>query len=202
MPRHLEVRRLGLDLDNTLIDYKASFEFLAPRFGIDRPSATRDQIRRQLRRADDDEEWQRFQSLLYTEGLESALPAPGAVELIRGCSKKAIEVFIVSHKTKRGPERFGGRNLRAPALQWLTVHDLVPHPIPEGHVSFTDSVQDKVRTIAALRLDVFVDDLAEVLSHPQWPSSTLGLRFCPASLGGDAAKGNVDFPALSDWLGL
>ena len=202
IPRHLEVRRLGLDLDNTLIDYTASCKFLAPNFGIDESSATRDVIRGQLRHPDNDEEWQRFQSLLYTDGLDSALPASGAVDLIRGCTNRGIEVFIVSHKTKSGPERFGARSLRAPALQWLTNHNLVPSLIPKDHVFFTDSVDAKVESIANLRLDVFVDDLPEVLSHPKWPSSTLGLRFCSTSFGDDSPNWCVDFLALNEWLGL
>jgi len=202
IPRRLEVRRLGLDLDNTLIDYTASCKFLAPNFGIDESSATRDLIRRHLRHPDNDEEWQRFQSLLYTDGLDSALPASGVVELIRGCTNRGVEVFIVSHKTKSGPERFGARNLRAPALQWLTNHNLVPSLIPKDHVFFTDSVDAKVESIANLRLDVFVDDLPEVLSHPKWPSSTLGLRFSSTSVGDDTPHWCVDFPALNEWLGL
>ena len=202
IPRRLEVRRLGLDLDNTLIDYTASCKFLAPNFGIDESLATRDVIRRHLRHPDNDEEWQRFQSLLYTDWLDSALPASGAVELIRGCTNRGIEVFIVSHKTKSGPERFGARNLRAPALQWLTNHNLVPSLIPKDHVFFTDSVDAKVESIATLRLDVFVDDLPEVLSHPMWPSSTLGLRFSSTSVGDDTPHWCVDFPALNEWLGL
>lgn len=202
IPRSLKVRRLGLDLDNTLVDYTASCKFLAPSFGIDEPSATRDEIRRQLRLPDSDEEWQRFQSLLYTDGLDSALPASGAVELIRGCTNKGIEVFIVSHKTKSGPERFGARNLRAPALQWLTNHNLVPSLIPFDHVFFTDSMDAKVESIASLRLDAFVDDLPEVLSHPKWPSSTLGFRFSSTSVSDDSCNWCVDFPALNEWLGL
>lgn len=201
-PRRLDVHRLGLDLDNTLIDYTASFESLAPHFGITGPQATRDEIRGQLRRPEGDEEWQRFQSLLYTEGLENALPATGAVELIRGCKSNDIEVFIVSHKTRRGPDRFGARDLRAPALQWLTNHNLVPGLIPRDHVFFSDSVDAKIESIAGLRLDVFVDDLPEILSHPRWPSSTLGLRFSSVNIGGDSPYGCVDFPALNEWLGL
>ena len=202
IPRRLEVRRLGLDLDNTLIDYTASCAFLAPNFGIAKSSATRDEIRRQLRHPDNDEEWQRFQSLLYTDGLDRALPADGAVELIRGCTNKGIEVSIVSHKTKNGPERFGARNLRAPALQWLASHNLVPSLIPNDHVFFTDSVDAKVESIASLRLDAFMDDLPEVLSHPKWPSSTLGIQFSSTIVGNDSPHWCVDFPALNEWLGL
>lgn len=202
IPQRIEVRRLGLDLDNTLIDYTVSCKSLAPNFGINKSSATRDLIRSHLRHPDNDEEWQRFQSLLYTDGLDSAQPAPGAVELIRGCKNRGLEVFIVSHKTKSGPERFGARNLRAPALQWLTKHNLVPNLIPKHHVFFTDSVDAKVESIANLRLDVFVDDLPELLSHPKWPSSTLGLRFCLTSVGDDSPHRCVDFPTLNEWLGL
>ena len=202
IPRRLEVRRLGLDLDNTLIDYTTSCTFLAANFGIDASSATRDAIRRHLRHPDNDEEWQRFQSLLYTDGLDSALPATGAVKLIRGCRNRGIEVFIVSHKTKTGPEQFGTRDLRTPALQWLTSHNLVPGLIPRNSVFFTDSVEAKIESVASLRLDVFVDDLPEVLSHPAWPPSTLGIRVASTSAGDCSPHWCVDFPGLSEWLGL
>lgn len=199
-PQRLNVRRLGLDLDNTLIDYTDSLASLASDFGIAREKVSRDEIRTQLRRPDDDEEWQHFQSLLYTEGLASAWPAFGAMEFIRACRRKGVEVFIVSHKTERGPKRFGARDLRSPALEWLAHRGLVPGLIPADRVFFADSVKNKIDWIAKLKLDVFVDDLPEILSHPQWPTSTLGVRFSPQDLGDTSTHWCVDFPKLSKWL--
>ena len=197
-------KRIGLDLDNTVIDYAPAYRAIAKEMGLPPQLVDRDSIREALRKSDeDDEEWQRFQALLYTDGLSYAQPAPGLLEFLRTCNSLAVPVVIISHKTKVTPERFGARDLRAPALAWLQDQGITPaHVAPEG-VSFCTNRAEKVRMIAELQCDVFVDDLIEVLTDAEYPVSASAWWYCTSdwdSAGGPTEHLFGDFFALTRWL--
>ena len=171
------LRSIGLDLDNTLIDYAPAFPHIAALLGISGP-ATRERLRVTLR-GQDDEAWQEFQALLYTEGLEHALPAQDSVAFLQAAFDAQVEVSIVSHKTVATPARFGGRRLREPALAWLQRHGIVADLVIEERVRFCATRDEKVDVIRSAGFDWFVDDLLEVLDHPRFPLATRGWWYRP-----------------------
>jgi hypothetical protein len=167
MSVHLEsqqvIRHIGIDLDNTIIDYTKSFIEIGRDFGF-KPNSTRESIRKALRRTDGtDDLWQEFQSLLYTRGLDFAELAPSAKTFMSLARKKGIEVSIVSHKSRTTQERFGGQDLRGPALDWLRKHQLIPQIVDEKALHFTSTQEKKIKKIIELRIDFFIDDLEEVI---------------------------------------
>ena len=199
-------RRIGLDLDNTVIDYAPAYRAVAREMGLPQQLVDRESIRESLRKSEeDDEEWQRFQALLYTDGLAYAQPAPGLLEFLRLCDSIGVNVVIISHKSETTPARFGSRDLRAPAAEWLDTQGIVPaHVSPDGVFFCADRV-DKVRTIAATQCDVFVDDLTEVLNDPGMPSSILRFRYVTGTNTiVDLPDNIVDagFFALTRWLSM
>ena len=196
-----EIKSIGLDLDNTLIDYAASYVALAPEFGIDPETATREGVRALLRKsASDDEEWQRFQALLYTEGLKFAQKAAGLEGFLKTCNRIGLEVVIISHKTERGPNRFGSPLLRAPALNWLHEHEITPNWLRLENVIFADDADSKLNFIRERRVDVFVDDLVEILEHSAWPLETLGIQYSSGDWRLIDGRWHADFHTLKSWL--
>ena len=196
-------RRIGLDLDNTVIDYAPAYRAVAKEMGLQQQLVDRESIRESLRKSEeDDEEWQRFQALLYTDGLAYAQPAPGLLEFLRLCDSIGVNVVIISHKTEATPTRFGSRDLRAPASEWLNTQGIVPaHVSPDG-VFFCADRAEKVRTIAATQCAVFVDDLAEVLSDSDMPGIVRFRYLAGAGSTPDKPADIVDadFFALTSWL--
>ena len=168
---------LGLDLDNTVIDYGPAYPIVARHLGIDSGLMDRASIRKALLTDSGDEEWQRFQSCLYTWGLKSARPAEGLDKLLDFCQSNQVPVSIISHKTARTPERFGAHDLRFPALEWLGSWGLTPGRVPPENVHFCPTRELKVQTVRALQCHVFVDDLAEVVDEPTMPRATTRLHF-------------------------
>jgi hypothetical protein len=190
-----------LDLDNTLIDYSPAFGPLVIEHGLGTGTESRDQLRDRLRRPDSDEQWQLLQSVLYTDGLAYATMAPGALDCIETALALEWCVCIVSHKTFHTPERFGSRDLRTPAKEWLArvgVVDLVG----SEHVHFAESQDEKVALIAEYECDVFVDDLEAVLANQSMPAHTLRVLYRPGRGWKPTEDGLIeaDFPALSKWL--
>ncbi len=162
--------RIGLDLDNTIIDYTPAYRVIAARIGLPREFVDRESIRPLLRRSEvDDMKWQRFQALLYTDGLAFAQPAAGLSDFLNLCAMLNVRVFIVSHKTATTPVQFGARDLRGPAQAWLMDRGIVPDHINLDDIYFCSTRVEKVQTIASLGCEAFVDDLIEVLEHPDLP---------------------------------
>jgi len=167
--------RIGLDLDNTLIDYGPAFPIVAASLGIDGPT-DRISLRERLHEVDEDL-WQLLQSRLYTGGLAHAVPSEGSLEFLRTAQQRGAHVVIISHKTANAQPRFGGEALHPPALQWLRDHDIVPKFVRDTNVRFCATRGEKLKAIRSERLDWFIDDLMEILENPLFPASTTGWWF-------------------------
>ena len=199
-PQRIEITSIGVDLDNTLIDYSLAYKAIAAKRNVQVDVLDREHIRNALRRGSEDEEWQAFQSHLYTDGLSYAQLADGAEEFLTVCQTLDVRVFIVSHKTARGPRRFGSRDLRQPAVSWLESQGMEAMGVQKSDVFFEDSQEAKVDKIRNLTPDVFIDDLESVLSHPLWPRNTLPIRYASGSWHYMSGRWQAGFPAISDWV--
>jgi hypothetical protein len=148
-------------------------------------------------------EWQSFQSILYTDGLAFAQPAAGLHDFLNLCETLNVGVFIVSHKTSQTPVQFGARDLRAPALEWLLEHGIVPGYVQEEDVYFCSTRAEKVQTIATVGCDAFVDDLIEVLDHPDLPRDIIRFLYqldAPVFDSPARAVQPANFTSLTTWL--
>ncbi len=196
--------RIGLDLDNTVIDYTPAYRVIAARIGLPREFVDRESIRPLLRRSEvDDMEWQRFQALLYTDGLAFAQPAAGLSDFLNLCATLNVRVFIVSHKTATTPVQFGARDLRGPAQAWLMNQGIVPGHVIKDDIYFCSTPVEKIQTIASLGCEAFVDDLIEVLEHPDLPIDIRRFHYqLDAGAFDDPALGvqPANFTSLLTWL--
>jgi hypothetical protein len=161
----MKIKSVGLDLDNTLIDYTQAYFKIAEIFGITLVDLNKDSIKQHLTDyKNNDVEWQRFQSILYTKGLDYAELAPGLLNFLKFCKTKRVKVSVVSHKTLTTSKKFGNLNLRTPALKWLKEQQLIPTLISLEDIFFCPSKSLKIEKINQLKCDIFVDDLEEVLN--------------------------------------
>jgi hypothetical protein len=196
--------RIGLDLDNTVIDYTEAYPVIARNLGLPDSCRDRNQIRDLLRVSPpNDFEWQEFQALLYTDGLDYAQPALGLEQFLGECSRRGVRVSIVSHKTPRTPDMFGAHDLHAPAMKWLVTHDVVPQFVTASDVYFCPTRAVKIQTINDVEAEVFVDDLSEVLTDPRLPSTLVRWHFVPTSSSLPTQTielPTTDFPGLTEWL--
>lgn len=177
--------RIGVDFDNTLIRYDEVFRDLANERGWlpKGTPASKEAVKSGLLKADgNDRRWQALQALAYGPKIGKARAFPGFAEFLRAATLRGDEVFIVSHKSKRS--HYDPKvELRAAALRWLKDSGLVAngHPdarrIPAERVFFAADRDEKVAAIKRLNLDLFVDDLPEVLEHPAFPKSTVKVLF-------------------------
>lgn len=180
---------IGVDLDNTLIDYAAVFHPVAEHLGLlERGLAyrTKASIKAYLIAQDPSEaSWMRLQGQIYGRHIGKARVYPGAIACLAAARAKGARVSIVSHKTQQGHFDPDQVDLRQAALDWLSANGLFERDgagiIPDD-VHFTDTRDAKLACIARIGCDIFVDDLREVLTDARFPA---GVE--PLWLAGDQA---------------
>jgi hypothetical protein len=160
--------RIGVDLDNTLIDYGVAFLNAAERIGIVLPNAVRskDEVREFARSTQDGEKtWQKLQGFAY--GCCAPMSArlyPGAMRFLWRCRELGHEVTIVSHKTTYGHQDSQRTPLRVVATNFLISQGIQPGPGELiSNLVYHQTLREKVAFINTQSFDWFIDDLPAVI---------------------------------------
>jgi hypothetical protein len=171
--------RIGIDFDNTIICYDKVFVAAAIARGLlakgfrGNKQSVRDAV---LLRSDGELDWQRLQGHVYGKGIGGAYAFPGVGSFLQRAREAGAHVSIVSHKTEYGqfdPDRV---NLRTAAVTWMEAQGFVANNdfvIGRTDIHFVPTRAEKLARIGALRCGVFVDDLEEVLTNPDFPAGVM-----------------------------
>ena len=192
--------RIGIDFDNTIAGYDAAFLAAAQSEGLVESSFTggKTAVREAVRNLEDGErKWQALQGRVYGAHMDRAALIPGVAEFLKQCADQAHDVFIVSHKTEYGhfdPDRI---NLRKAAMGWMKKQSFFSNDggcLSPDNVFFESTRAEKIARIKALSLDIFIDDLPEVLSDPAFPTEPQRILFDP-----NAQTGTLPYGKASHW---
>ena len=176
-------KRIGIDFDNTLIDYDAAFRALARERGLVREDfcSGKEELRDAVRaRPGGEEAWQRLQGTVYGSRIGDAVMFDGTEAFLRRARDAGYTIMIVSHKTEYGhfdPLRV---NLRDAALAWMGKKGFfssVGFGLAPDDVRFAATRAEKIAQIAGLDLTHFIDDLPEVLDDPGFPPDVAKILF-------------------------
>ena len=183
--------RIGIDFDNTIVDYEGAFHVAAMERGLvtaDLPK-TKNSVRDFLNSSGRKDDFTALQGYVYGTRMDLAKVYPGFREFVAIARASRHDVFIVSHKTQfplLGPKYDLHEAARAfLAGQMLSADDAVP----EQNIFFEKTREHKISRAAALRLDVFIDDLPEILMMPGLPDRCRRILFAPQ---GSDARGNFE----------
>jgi hypothetical protein len=188
--------RIGIDFDNTIACYDGVFHAAALERGLIPPHLDRDKnsVRDYLNGCGKASDFTELQGYVYGARLDLAAPYPGFADFVATARKAGHVLFIVSHKTRHpllGPKH----DLHAAARGFLASHGLVGDgAIDPADVFFELTKQAKVRRIAALGCDAFIDDLPEIFGEPGFPVATRRILFDPIDQFRD-----IKFDACSSW---
>jgi hypothetical protein len=161
---------IGIDLDNTLVDYdeafRASTEFL--KIPVPLSVLSKSQIREFIRSQPDGEHiWQKLQGLAYGRYVPShAKLCPGAKRFLWRCRQQGHRVSVVSHKTEYGHFDIEKISLRGIATKFLENHGLwgTNHALIQELI-FTNTREEKIICINKRAFDWYIDDLYEVIQE-------------------------------------
>lgn len=189
---------IGVDLDNTIVCYDGLFHRVALERGWIPNDLANDKqsVRDYLRGADRNDDWTILQGVIYGEQMFHAKPFSGAMDFFSAANERGWRVSIVSHRTRKpylGPDT----DLHEAAQQWLSENGFLE---PGTRVFLEESLDQKLARIGRLQCDVFVDDLPELLTHEDFPNSTLAICFDPQQRVSSEVEQVASWQELADRL--
>jgi len=189
--------RIGVDFDNTIVSYDGVFHKVAVERGLigQDVSTNKDSVRDYLRSVGKENDWIELQGHVYGARMDVARPYKGVIEFFRRCVRNNVDVFIVSHKTRR-PFAGEPHDLHAAAKGWLTevgFFDPGVIGLDPDRVFFELTKQEKIKRIVQLGCTHFIDDLPEFLAEPGFSADTRRVLFDPT----DAHLHHV--PRVGSW---
>jgi hypothetical protein len=176
--------RIGIDFDNTVVSYDGVFHRAALDRGLIPPDLPthKDSVRDFLRSAGREEAWTELQGYIYGLRMDLAQPYPGVAAFLAAAEARAVEVVLISHKT-RHPYRGERHDLHAAARAFLADNGLAGEGgggrLPWHRVLFEESLAGKLGRIHSADCTAFVDDLPEFLGHPEFPGGISRILFDP-----------------------
>ncbi len=173
--------RIGIDLDNTIINYDNAFLAAAKIRGLIAADFTggKQALRDHIRTLQGGEtQWQKLQGYVYGKGIDAATLFDGVEQFVSRAQSQGCELFIVSHKTLYGHFDDDKINLREAALGFLASKQL---PIPHQNMYFETTRSEKVSKLATLSLNWFIDDLVEVYEETHFPTDCKRVLFHAAT---------------------
>ena len=196
------ILRIGLDFDNTIANYDQAFPEVARILGYETNNLNatlnkRDLKLKLLKQPDGDTAWQKVQGLVYGKFIDLASLYPGVYEFVLRALASGHEIFIVSHKTELGHFDESRTPLRQAATTWLINQKLVgdsDSKIKLQNIFYAETRDEKINKMVELQLDVFIDDLDEVLSDRSFPKRTRKILF------GSGATTSQEILAMQSWL--
>lgn len=190
--------KIGIDFDNTIVCYDESFYELAQE-SYTLPSSvrrTKEDVKDYLKANGQDELWTYLQGVAYGPKMEKAKTFPGFIEFLDWAKQMSHEIFIVSHRS-RAPYSGDKFDLHKCALDWLSNQAWVGNQgVGFSNIYFKETRSDKISKIRELEVEVFIDDLLEVLMDPRFPVQTGKFLF-----SGQLPKGEkVSIKRIQDWF--
>jgi hypothetical protein len=159
---------LGIDLDNTILDYDLSFLAAAKSLKLEFPksASSKQKIKDHFRAQDNGEEiWQRLQGLAYGKYVQSHVRIyQGVKRFLWRCQNRGHIIKIISHKTEFGHFDSEKLSIRKEALDFLKAKGFINENNPlVKEVCFKNTKEEKIMRICREPFDWFIDDLPEVL---------------------------------------
>ena len=197
--------RIGLDFDNTIVCYDQAIKQLADEL-LELPEdvpRTKLGLRDHLRAAGREPQWTAFQGELYGPGMRYAQPYKDSIATMKHLVAVGHELVIISHRSRR-PYAGPRHDLHAAARGWvldrLQSEGLFRDAGDETRVHFLENRNKKLAMISKLGCDVFLDDLPDILSDPEFPKTTQAILFDPA--GDISIKSMSSKTVITSWSQL
>ena len=191
--------RIGIDFDNTIVNYDGVFHAAAIErdlidysIGKDK-NAVRDYLNGSGRKRDFTE----LQGYVYGARMDLAKPYPGVEEFVIKALAEGHNLYIVSHKTRypiEGPQY----DMHCAARGFLVKAGLMGDGegmIAPANTYFELTKEEKMERASLLDVDMFIDDLPEIFAMPGLKVGATKCLFDP--LGQHRPAGDVI--AVASW---
>ena len=164
--------KIGIDLDNTIINYQNSFKKFLKSKNINFNSINKKKIKFIANNSTKIKSWTHAQEEIYGKYIVFAKPFKFFKDFEKFALKNNIKLFIVSHKTKFS--QFSKKyNLHSQSNKWLK-NNIYKKMYK---IYYVKTVNQKIKKIANLNPDYFIDDLIEIFNHKNFPKKVKKIHF-------------------------
>lgn len=158
--------KIGIDLDNTIIDYDQLFykEAFKKRLIPKKMDRNRIKIRNYIKKKSVTK-WKQLQSNIYSTYLDKAILRKGFIKFIIHLTKRGFNFCIISHKTKY-PYIGKKINLHNLSKKWIENNinkKLKKYDCEIKKIFFETTEKKKIKKIINEKCDYFIDDLPSIL---------------------------------------
>lgn len=175
---------IGLDLDNTIINYERSFLLNAKKIKLISSNfeGTKKDIKSiVINKKHGNYKWEKLQGLVYGKSIYDAKIYNGLKSFLEYFSKNN-QIYIISHKTIFAHHDKNHTPLRESAINFLKERKIIC-PKSEFNINnliFCNTLNEKVNKIKEKECDIFVDDLEKVFNSNNFPNKCLKILFTPS----------------------
>jgi hypothetical protein len=192
--------RIGIDFDNTIACYDGVFHAAALERGLLPRDIPRDKnsVRDFLNGSGRKDDFTELQGYVYGSRMDLVACYPGVREFITA-ARPHHDIFIISHKTRYpilGPKH----DMHTAARDFLLAQGIVAeNGVPTENVFFELTKEEKVARAAHLGVEVFIDDLPEILAMSGWPRSLRAILFDPDGRISSMTGSEPRFESYTSW---
>tara|TARA_B110001450_G_scaffold252322_1_gene273914 strand:- start:9188 stop:9778 length:591 start_codon:yes stop_codon:yes gene_type:complete len=181
------IKKIGIDLDNTLIDYSIPINFFSSKI-LKRNKTSKDKIKKYLIKNFGENKWTEAQEEIYGNLILKAKLFSFCRACLKFLNSEKFDIYIISHKTKKS-EFSLKYDLRKQARIWIKKN--LKGLIKEKNVYFCDTIEQKVRLINQNKFIYFIDDLPKILLHKKIEKKSFKILF--------SKKKNKKLKSIDNW---
>ena len=164
--------KIGIDLDNTIINYQKSFKKFLKEKNINCKPISKKKIKHVSNNNSKIRNWTQAQEEIYGKYIVFAKPYKYFKNFEKFALKNKIKLYIVSHKTKFS--QFSKKyNLHSQSNKWLKNN--ISKELYK--IYYVKTVNQKIKKITNLNPDYFIDDLVEIFNHKNFPKTVGKIHF-------------------------
>jgi hypothetical protein len=164
--------KIGIDLDNTIINYQNSFKKFLKEKNINFKSINKKKIKFISNNSSKIKNWTQAQEEIYGKHIVFAKPFKYFKIFERFALKNKIILYIVSHKTKFS--QFSQKyNLHLQSNKWIESN--ICKELYK--IYYVKTVNQKIKKISYLNPDYFIDDLEKIFNHKNFPKKVKKIHF-------------------------
>ena len=172
--------RVGIDLDNTIIDYNSLVYDISIRNKLIKIGFAKDKkkIKESLLVNGKESEWRNIQSLIYGKEIFKAKLFSNFIDFILESRKKNYFLQIISHKTEVSNLTKKGPNLRKASMDWMNQNKFFSNlEFKPTDIHFESTRMEKIKKINSIGFDYFIDDLEEIFINKNWSKNIRPILF-------------------------
>jgi len=164
--------KVGIDLDNTIINYENSFKKYLEDKQIYFKKINKKKIKLVAKHNSKIKNWTEAQEEIYGHYITYAKLYKNFSKFEKFALKNKIKLYIISHKTKYS--QFSKKyNLHLGSNKWLKENIIKDR----YQIFYVNTINEKVRKIAKIKPDYFIDDLIEIFNNKNFPKKVKKILF-------------------------